>query len=136
MKKIIVVFLLALILLLESCASQKIDVYGVPGTVVTTSDGSTTLAVIDQSGTAKVKLRRKDGYQLFLQAKAPGSDKNVPFALDYLDKNRTDLNNSLAIIFIPLFGFLGPSWILFSRTGSDYDYDYLKHQTTNSDLIR
>lgn len=154
MKKTIVGCLLAAVLLFESCASQKINVHGAPGTVVTTLDGSKTLAVIDQSGTARIKLKRKDGYQAFLQAKAPGSDKNIPFALNYEDKDRSVWNQVWAYALVPtsvgvgvgavgLWGFvfaptsvIGGLILIFGRTGSDYDYDYLKHQTTNSDLIR
>lgn len=134
MKKTIVGCLLAAVLLFESCASQKINVHGVPGTVVTTLDGSKTLAVIDQSGTARIKLKREDGYQAFLQAKAPGSDKNIPFALNYEDKDRSSRNNVLGRLFAVPTCLL--SLLILLRTGSDYDYDYLKDQTTNSDLIR
>ena len=135
MKKTIVGCLLAAILLFESCASQKINVHGASGTVITTLDGSKTLAVIDQSGTARIKLKRNDGYQPFLQAKAPGSDKYIPFALNYKDKDRSIWNLVFGFVLIgPTGGF--SSFMFLFRTGSDYDYDYLKHQTTNSDLIR
>ncbi|MCR5657749.1 MAG: hypothetical protein K6G25_00315 [Bacteroidales bacterium] len=140
MKNTITVFVLALMILMESCATQKFDVHGTPGTIVTSLDGKTTLAVIGQNGTAKVKLKRKDGYDPFLLAKAPNSDKNIPFALDYKDRNRTTVNTVLGfVLFCPpitAIGLLGPSWILYNRTGSQYDYNYLKHQNTNNDLIR
>jgi hypothetical protein len=136
MKKSIIWFMAASAILIESCASQRFNVHGDPGTVVTTLDGKTTLGVIDQSGIVKIKLKRKNGYEPFLQAKAPNSDKYIPFALDYKDKDRSTINTVIGYGVVWPIGFLGPTWILMSRTGSKYDYDYLKHQNTNNDLIK
>ena len=48
------------------------------------------MAVIDYSGKAEVQVNMKHlQYEHFWQAQAKGSKVLVPFALDYLDKNRT-----------------------------------------------
>ena len=128
MKKIQLLAFMLSVILLESCnPTQKMTVYGTPGTVITNLNGTQILSVIDQSGSTQVKLGRNGGYCAFLQAKAPDSDKYIPFALDYKDINRSAIN---------LVAFLGPSWILFNRIGGSYDYDYLETQSTNNDLIR
>lgn len=131
--------LFVIILLLTSCNTQKFYVKGIPGTIITTLDNEQ-LGVIDQSGSAEIKLDRKTGYQAFLQAKAPNSNMLVPFALDYKNKNRSSTNFGVGfVIFMPpltTIAILGPGWIMLSRRGSYYDYDYLDNQTTNNDLIK
>ena len=129
--KNILVFVIAASLMMASCKTQKFHVSGEPGTIITALDGST-LTVIDQSGTAEIKMDRRDGYDAFLQAKAPGSEKLVPFALDYKNHNRTTPNYILGLVTFPVFGFL----IFWSNIGSCFDYDYLQYQHTNNDLIK
>lgn len=138
MRKIITIFIVAVVLMNSSCNTQKFYVAGEPGTVITSLGGSETLAIIDQSGVAKIELNRKKGYVAFLQAKAPNSNNFIPFALDYKDFDRSTLNTIVGgVLFMPLFiGFLGPSWILLERRGIAYDYKYLNYQHTNNDLIQ
>ena len=137
MKKIQLLAFMLSVILLESCnPTQKMTVYGTPGTVITNLNGTQILSVIDQSGSTQVKLGRNGGYCAFLQAKAPDSDKYIPFALDYKDINRSTINLVAGAIIVYPLGFLGPSWILFNRIGGSYDYDYLETQSTNNDLIR
>lgn len=131
MKKLLLLIIIAS-LLMTSCHTQQFFVYGEPGTIITSLDGTTTLGVIDQSGMVKVELDRNDGYDAFLQAKAPGSEKFVPFALDYKDCNRTTLNYFLGLVTFPIMGFL----IFWRNIGSCYDYNYLNYQHTNNDLIK
>lgn len=141
MKKIGIYLLVAVVFLTTSCyTNQKFYVQGFPGTVITSMDENKTLAVIDQSGVAEIKLKRNDGYYAFLQAKAPNSNKAIPFALDYQDKNRSKTYEILYGCFLvpPLLfvGFLGPMWVFGSLMGTQFDYDYLDYQHTNNDVIR
>lgn len=136
MKKIVLTISLVITLLTTSCNTQKIIVNGEPGTVITTVDGQTTLAVIDQSGTAEIKMKRKEYYIPFLQAKAPNSNELIPFALDYENHNRTTPNWIIGFAILVPVGYLGPSYIFFNRSDSKFDYDYLEQQQTNNDLIR
>ena len=81
------IFLTALIVMfaltLTSCStSQTFTVQGTPGTIITTPQNQQ-VAVIDNSGTAKVEIKRNMGYLHYLQAQAPGTSVTVPFALDY-----------------------------------------------------
>lgn len=77
---------------LSSCSTtQTFVVHGTPGTVI--SKNNVQMAVVDQSGQAQITLNRKDGYQHFMLAQVPGSNLKVPFALDYLNKNRNATSN-------------------------------------------
>lgn len=86
MKRITSIIMIVLgitVVSLSSCSSsQTFTVQGVPGTFITNPQGQQ-IAVIDNSGQAKVELKRKGGYMHYLQAQAPGSNLQVPFALDY-----------------------------------------------------
>lgn len=135
MKRITIVFLAIAILMMASCNTQRFYVHGTPGTEITSLDGTKTLAVIGQDGTAKVKLNRKNNYDAFLQAKAPNSDKYVPFALDYKDRARYSWNATLGSVLLIPTVFIGSVFFL-NRLATKYDYDYLKHQNTNNDLIK
>ena len=78
-----------------SCGgTQTITVNGMPGTVIG-DPSNQQIAVIDQTGTAKILLKRKAGYIPYLYATAPGSDVPVPFALDY--KTKGTAGNSVAL---------------------------------------
>ena len=86
MKRITSIIMIVLgitVVSLSSCSSsQTFTVQGVPGTFITNPQGQQ-IAVIDNSGQAKVELKRKGGYMHYLQAQTPGSNLQVPFALDY-----------------------------------------------------
>lgn len=136
---------------LTSCHTQTFTVHGQPGTVI--SYNGQRLAVIDQSGEAQITAHRENGYQYYYLAQAPGSNVALPFALDYEDRNRVTVFNAclwlgpptLSLsLFISGFALYGSDML---NIGSDYDpntnrvllrqqYDYLKHQSTNNDLIR
>ena len=141
MKRTGIYFLVIVVFLTTSCyTNQKFHVYGVPGTIITSMDENTTLAVIDQSGVAEIKVKRNDGYNAFLLAKSPDSDNFIPFALDYQDKNRSKTFGILYGCFLvpPLLfvGIAGPMWVFGSLMGTQFDYDYLDYQHTNNDIIR
>lgn len=73
---------------LSSCSSsQTFIVQGVPGTVITNPQNQQ-IAVLDNSGQTKIKMKRSQGYYHYLQAQAPGSGFRVPFALDYKNHSR------------------------------------------------
>lgn len=73
---------------LSSCStSQTFMVQGVPGTVIS-SPTNQRLAVLDNMGQAQIKTKRKEGYYHYLQAQVPGSNLQVPFALDYNNHSR------------------------------------------------
>lgn len=120
------------IITLSSCHTQRFVVHGQPETTIETLDGSQTLAVIDENGTAKVKLDIREGYDPFLQAVLPGSNQKVPFALDYKNAHRNNWLMTGAIFgLVPTIG-LGSIYML-TCFG---DYRYLKVQNTNNDLIK
>ena len=95
MKKqsIILVFVVGVLnTVLCSCSSiQTFTVRGVPGTVISKNDME--IAVIDQTGQAQIKTNRESGYQHFYLAKAPNSNIQVPFALDYENHDRSTVLN-------------------------------------------
>lgn len=73
---------------LSSCSSsQTFMVQGIPGTIIANPQNQQ-VAVIDNSGKASIKMKRKQGYTHYLQAQAPGSNILVPFALDYKNHSR------------------------------------------------
>lgn len=73
---------------LTSCSSsQSFFVQGVPGTIIANPQNQQ-IAVIDNSGQTKIKMKRKQGYTHYLQALTPGSNILVPFALDYKNHSR------------------------------------------------
>lgn len=77
-----------MMIVLSSCnTTQTFIVHGTPGTVISNKN-NVQMAVVDQTGLAKITLDRHDGYQHFLLAQAPGSNVMVPFALDYKDHSR------------------------------------------------
>ncbi|MCH5174786.1 MAG: hypothetical protein J1F40_02750 [Prevotellaceae bacterium] len=159
------------VLLLSSCStSQTFTVQGEPGTVITTPQNQQ-IAVVDNSGNAQIKMKRKAGYYHYLNAQAPGSNLQVPFALDYKNKNRATKRGLIRAGEWTLFGasiissislgamalanvedataayiILGATSIggAFGGLGLEFcymdpidsDYDYLKTQSTNSDLLR
>lgn len=172
--KIIFSTILGLLLLfLTSCnPSQTFTVQGIPGTIIS-NPANQQLAIVDNTGKTRIKLYRKDGYYHYLQAQAPGSNTQVPFALDYKNHSRatnrglletayyTTITTSIAssiglgiaalagaegTIFAALgavdlvcgFGALGLSGIVIDRKSNiiNYDYDYVKLQTTNSDILK
>lgn len=132
---------------LTSCQTQTFTVYGTPGTVI--SYNQKQLAVIDQTGTAQITTRRREGYHHFYQAQAPGSDVKVPFAMDYTDRHWARVANvvyPLAMVSLVGLPFLGTYGLInihdLPGSWDDYNgvlrqqYNYLKHQSTNNDLIR
>lgn len=79
---------------MASCvkSTQSFTVQGKPGTSITTPQGEH-IAIIDGTGQAQIKLKRKQGYYPFLLAQEANSTKHVPFALDYKDKKRYKAGN-------------------------------------------
>lgn len=155
---------------LSSCSSsQTFTVQGVPGTIITSSTNQQ-LAVVDNTGRTQIKLSRKSGYHHFLQAQVPGSNLQVPFALDYKNHSRAakrgllktgeytllvaSIGCSVGAVAGLLAGEDGPvlGYLLIGALGGalggmgldfansldaiDCDYDYLKQQSTNSDILR
>lgn len=148
----------------SSCStSQTFTVQGVPGTVITTPQNQQ-VAVVDNSGQAKIELKRKGGYLHYLQAQTPGSNLMVPFALNYNDNHSrsiqrgtaqsimlvgglVELGGALALIggtstvsIIMVGGgaaFAGIGFLLGAANNPiDYDYDYQKEQSTNNDIVK
>lgn len=83
----IIIFFFTSITLLSCASSQTFYVNGTPGTIITTPTNER-IAQIDNSGQAKITLKRNLGYFPFLEAQTPYSNIKVPFALDYKNKNR------------------------------------------------
>ena len=158
---IIILFMGMFAAVFSSCSSsQTITVTGIPGTIIS-NPSNKQLAVIQQSGEAKIKLKRKEGYYHYLQAQAPGSYLQVPFALDYKNRKATlgwvglglGVVGSAAEIVaacsggsdfvIPLvigsgsLAVAGYSMALIEEPGDPKRaYKYQKKQITNNDIIR
>ena len=142
------ILLYGLIMTLSSCnIAQKIVIIGNPGTKIYDTNEKY-LTTINNTGTASIKLAREEAYHYFLQAQAPQSDILVPFALDYINHNRMDIEGAIAgyvftiVASVYLPPLLGLVWgipvgkrILLS-VGEDPDFDYLENQKTNEDLIK
>ena len=154
-----VLFVILIIFVFTSCSTkQSIIVSGIPGTVIQTQNHDD-IAIIDDSGHATITMDKYPYHvDLFLLAKAPDSDVSVPFALDYKDINRDNstllLCGGLALMATsPIFMLSGSTAggivgslefiagivcsmqaIMITTIGYD-DFDYLKNQTTNNDLI-
>lgn len=124
--------------LLSSCyGKHKIVVEGMPGTVILGPDNKQ-LAMIDNKGKVKIKMQSSISeytipiyYVPFLQAKAPGSNVAVPFAIDYKNHNR---NFKRGLIYAGYLPGLYP--LLFIMSSNCRDFNYVKPQRTNNDLIR
>lgn len=141
MNKIILnIILVSIIAITQSCTiTQELRIAGKPGTSIYDSNGKM-LSTIDYSGSTTITINRNDKYQYFLQAKSPGSNILVPFALDYTNNNRAvdwERVGWTSVLCPPLAGVLIYGWWgLLSDYGVDDDFDYLVFQKTNNDLIR
>lgn len=168
MKKYYIIFTLFLGILSSCKMTQTFTVFGAPGTVISTkgiiNSTQEQLAVIDQTGQAKIALERWGGFDHFLLAQAPGSNVQVPFALDYKNHNRESWgaigvtsagvleigglitavvggvtnNKSISLIGVGIVLASLPFWATakFSMRPNLFNYDYIKVQSTNNDLIR
>ena len=131
MKKIIqIVCMVMLILFFVSCRnSQKISVRGVPGTEIYTPDMKK-IGVIQNDGAAKIKID-VTYHCPFLMSKQNGSQRFVPFALDYkkTPSYRFRFGLGLFTLYLPCIGmpnFFSDQFI--------YNYKYLSSQSTNEDV--
>lgn len=162
--------------LLASCSTtQKIQVSGLTGTEIYTPD-RIKVGTIGSTGTAEITLN-SDAYYAYLLSKGSGSNKYIPFALDYKNHNyigtkiATGAGYTIASIGLGLtvigsiamiaanangdedivedFGLISaigmgvtgvgvaigmPSDSRLKQIDHDYQFKYLKKQTTNQDL--
>lgn len=142
MKKFILsIALISVFIVLSSCSvTQEIRVEGRPGTSIYDSNGKM-LSTIDYSGSTIITIDRANEYHYFLQAKAPDSNILVPFALDYANNSRPSGYDMLLLscVLPPSVGLLTWGWPVCSKLnayGVDKDFDYLKFQKTNNDLVK
>ena len=141
MKKSILHYtLIGVFVVLSSCSiTQEIKIEGKPGTSIYDSNGKM-LSTIDYSGSTTITMDRQKKYDYFLQAKLPNSDILVPFALDYTNNNRAadwDTIGWISLMTPPLAGVLIYGWLgLLFDHGIDDDFDYLRFQKTNNDLVQ
>lgn len=142
MKKFILsIALISVFIVLSSCSvTQEIRVEGRPGTSIYDSNGKM-LSTIDYSGSTIITIDRANEYHYFLQAKAPDSNILVPFALDYTNNNRQSGRTMFLLsgILPPLAGYVIwgiPACIACNAYGDDNDFDYLRFQKTNNDLVK
>lgn len=139
-KSILSIALISVLIVLSSCSiTQEIKIEGKPGTSIYDSNGKM-LSTIDYSGSTTITMDRQKKYDYFLQAKLPNSDILVPFALDYTNNNRAadwDRFTWISLAIPPLAGALIYGWlgVLFDH-GIDDDFDYLRFQKTNNDLVQ
>lgn len=140
-KSILFIALISVFIVLSSCSvTQEIRVEGKPGTSIYDSNGKM-LSTIDYSGATIVTIDRADDYHYFLQAKAPDSNILVPFAVDYTNHSRVDQKTIEIISFCipPVVGYLTwglIAWHHLEAYGTDNDFDYLRFQKTNNDLVK
>ena len=142
MKKFILsIALISVFIVLSSCSvTQEIRVEGRPGTSIYDSNGKM-LSTIDYSGSTIITIDRANEYHYFLQAKAPDSNILVPFALDYANNSRPSSGDMLLLscVLPPSFGLLTWGLPVYSKLkayGVDKDFDYLRFQKTNNDLVK
>lgn len=131
MKNIIqIVYMAMLILSLVSCrSSQEITFRGVPGTEIYTPDMEK-IGVIQNDGSAKIKIDITH-HCPYLMSKQSGSQKFVPFALDYKKTNYT-LRECWSLIPPFWFAAIGLPQIVSNQW--EYSYKYLSTQSTNEDI--
>ncbi len=140
-KSILSIALISVLIVLSSCSvTQEIRVEGRPGTSIYDSNGKM-LSTIDYSGSTIITIDRANEYHYFLQAKAPDSNILVPFALDYTNNNRSldsDRLGWISLCMPPLAGVLIYGWwgCFKEGYGHDDDFDYLRFQKTNNDLVK
>lgn len=136
--KIIIVIILSISII--SChPSRTIIVHGNPGTTIHYENASREyLGTIGEDGKTKVRVKGSSiGFQAYLLSKNNKSDEYIPFALNY-KRGRTQNIQALFLTIIcipmlPLIVICNPNF--YDAFDFHYDYKYLKHQTTNEDLI-
>lgn len=144
MKTLKTIIAIILSISIISCRpARTIIVHGNSGTTIHYANGEE-LGTIEENGTAKVRIGGSSiGFQAYLLSKKENSDEYIPFALNY--KRGRAMNVQSTIITIAAFPFLIGAGILaaffspevdFSYLYDTYDYKYLKHQTTNEDLLK
>ncbi len=95
--------------LLASCSTtQKIQVSGLAGTEIYTPD-RTKVGTINSSGSAEITLN-SDAYYAYLLSKDSGSNKYIPFALDY--KNHNYIGTQIALNTGLILGAVGATSII------------------------
>ena len=95
--------------LLASCSTtQKIQVSGLAGTEIYTPD-RTKVGTINSSGSAEITLN-SDAYYAYLLSKDSGSNKYIPFALDY--KNHNYIGTQIALNTGIILGAVGATSII------------------------
>ena len=131
MKKIFQTFcVVMLILSFVSCrSSQKITVRGISGTEIYTPDMKK-IGVVQNDGAAKFKMDITN-YCPYLMFKQNGSQRFVPFALDY---KKTNYTLRLYWSVFPPFWFAAIGLPQMASNQLDYNYKYLSTQSTNEDI--
>ncbi len=106
MKKIYLLVIFLMCVCLSSCSPAKklttFEVKGTPGTEISDAEYEY-LGTIDADGKASISLGR-DKHHVFLLAKQPGADMYVPFALDYVNKNKGGDAYAVSSILMLSFG--------------------------------
>lgn len=84
MKRLIYCAIIAATALFTSCATTytTVTVSGTPGTVIKNPEDNSVLGTIGSSKSLQVNLDRNK-YYAYLLSKAPQSDKEIPFALEF-----------------------------------------------------
>lgn len=136
MKTFLKIIILLPVLIMTSCAGWiKIQVSGEPGTIIKDEYGFIQ-GTVGSTGTTEIKVRRDD-YRFFMLSRAPGSDIDVPFAVDYRDVGSLDgaglwLGITVGAVIMPLSMTL--LWATFQHDlYQGYRYVPLK---TNNDLVK
>ena len=163
MKLLYRITVIIVVVLFVSCSTtEKFYVSGTPNTKIYTP-AHKHVGTIGPNGTAKIELS-SNHYYAFLLSKDAGSDTYIPFALDYINKNRAGEETLYAtLIYMSALtagcaiaatadnvgiilgaGVGGPTilggtayGIASARSGQtsyEYQFKYLNNQSTNSDL--
>lgn len=134
MKTLMRIIIFTMCFILSSCAGmKKIQVSGIPGTVIKNSSGEL-LGTIGSDGNVEVKICR-DKYYAFLLSKSPDSDIDVPFALEFKKGHKTSYDTGCFVG--AAFWWMPPIWIPLCWASFQNDitngYRYIPSQT-NEDL--
>lgn len=134
--------LLMIYIAISSCASstkQVITVFGTPGTEILDHKYNK-FGSIQSNGQLQFKIRLNNDYYPYLLSHTPGTEKYVPFALDYKHKkyiHYDGFNGALwgSIIGIPIALATLPITANDNNITDYHDAKYLKTQRTNDEFV-
>lgn len=132
MKNIFILLLISFtILSMFSCSTQKVNIYGKPGTEIYSAE-MRKVADIQSTGVATVKIS-VNHFTTFMYSHEKDSDEFVPFAINF----KTDRHLGAVIPSIVTFYPIGwiPCLIMCKNDHIMDQYSYVTDQKTNQDIV-